>query len=130
MKMRRRKEQVRTKNDQARFSCNCNLEFVGSSKVQSENHGPGTFQCSICENWYVSQKGLMEHQQRVHERLKRFHCDFCSGLFFKRSEIRQHIEASHLKYNLRFDCKFAGCTKFFKTKQHLYLHESSVHSKK
>ena len=114
---------------EARISCNCYLDFVGSSQVHAEKHDPEKFQCSVCENWYGSQMSLMEHQQRVHQGLKRFHCDFCSGLFFNRSEIRQHIQARHLKYNLRFECKFAGCTKFYKTKQSLLQHKSRVHSK-
>ena len=122
-----RKEQVKTINVQARFSCNCNLEFEGSSKA--ENHDPEKLQCSVCKNWHVSQRGLREHQLRVHQGLKRFICDLCSRSFCERSEIRDHIQALHLKYNLKFNCTFAGCTKFFKTKRQLRRHKSLVHSK-
>ena len=129
MMKRSRKIQVRTINVKSRISWDYNLKFVGSPKVHIENHGPWTFQCSICKKWYVFQTNLKAHLLRVHQGLKRFHCDFCARSFFAKEEIREHIQSSHLKYNLKFNCTFAGCTKFFKTKKQLYQHTSYVHSK-
>ena len=112
-----------------KISCNFNLEFVGSSQVDAKKHSIGKLQCSICKIWIVSRKNFRTHQQRIHEGLKNFYCDFCSRSFFSKGEVRDHIQSFHLKYNLKFECTFAGCTIFKKTKTSLRKHKSYVHGK-
>ena len=130
--------QVRVQMFSQEFSATVFLNFVGSSKVRCEKRSrfdrnlrqaPEKFQCSICMNWFVSPKTLKGHQQRVHQGLKNFYCDSCPRSFFLKLEMRDHIQTTHLKYNLKFKCKFIGCTIICKTNHLLQQHTSRVHSK-
>ena len=58
---------------------------------QPKNWSEG-FKCELCERCYSSTNALKEHKQRVHQKLRRYQCEFCSHKAFKKSELARHLK--------------------------------------
>ena len=77
---------------------------------QPKNWSEG-FKCELCDRCYSSTNALKEHKQRVHQKLRRYQCEFCSHKAFKKSELARHLkthrrnksESNKLGHNGDFD---------------------------
>ena len=61
------------------------------------------------------------------DQLTNIQCEFCDKHFISETKLFNHIVNTHKARKDAYQCSF--CQKTFAKKQHLQMHESSVHTK-
>lgn len=83
-----------------------------------------TYVCSICNKYFTSQKGVMNHI-RCHENLKSVKCPNCPKMFLYEKHLKNHIERVHSE---PFKCEYCD-RKFSRASVSNYIrHKGTVHS--
>ncbi|XP_060075148.1 uncharacterized protein LOC132554841 [Ylistrum balloti] len=84
--------------------------------------------CQICQKSYKTNSSLREHRKQHHEGREswRHHCDYCSKIFNKRSQLIYHMKVH--TGDKPFPCDHCGLT--FSQKGNLYKHLQTVHIRK
>lgn len=120
------------------YKCNfqaCSKSFKTSESLSIHNktHYTELCKCLICNKFLSDKKSLKRHEERVHQKLKRFQCHLCAYMFFRMTDLtghlQNHIKNPHLKprstidpSNL-FECSKLNCSKFYRTARSLRQHE-------
>ena len=116
------------------FHCNePNCNFIGFSSTQLNTHTRSVHyktKCEECGKSYANQKCLKQHQQRVHQKIIKAHCEMCglgfysnaavkahkkncSGGFKNDSTVLRHERAGDEVEKYRLHCRFENCEKFY-----------------
>ena len=124
--LEKRYEKCLTKKKKAVFKCRKCGEKCESLKdlkkhKQEEKCSGDKFQCDECERYFLEERKLEEHVNRVH---KLYGCDECEKEFKYERNLEKHIEAVHEDcklfchyFNNDKDCPF--------DEECIYIHEES-----
>jgi len=100
-------------------TCGKQFASIMTCKAHEKTHLDIRYQCDICGNEFKVKAYLAAHVQKVHLKLRKFSCTFCSASFVHRELLNYHVR-KHL--NIRnFACKY--CSKTFMTNNCRKVHE-------
>ncbi|XP_012284565.1 zinc finger protein 135-like [Orussus abietinus] len=94
-----------------RYRCHlCTRSFVTVKLLEvhrNEYHSTNYIECSICNHKYKSQRGLTQHETRVHSICEsKFECDYCGDRFKLKIDVCLHIKRKHMYFVE--ECRFCG----------------------
>ena len=98
-----------------------NVNVLPSTGGSSEERK--TFACIQCDKVFTLRELLIKHMS-YHLENK---CDICGKAFGNKRRMLRHKRGVHLVIP-RFECKFPGCGKKFKSRVYLRIHKNTVHS--
>ena len=82
------------------FVCNiCGFTSPSSLGLKlhiGKTHAQKSFFSTHCERMYLTQTGLIQHQQKKHPQLFEFHCNTCAQCFDSHARLQQHDRVMHL----------------------------------
>lgn len=96
-----------------------------------------SIQCAICSKTSSKKSKLRQHIEAVHEKKKRFMCDYCPIGFYIKKDLVRHITPRHIfdvkskKFisrndeSKRFKCKSENCGKSYLSTHSLKRHQNS-----
>ena len=104
----------------------CSIVFSNPASFTKhlKQHMGKTFECDMCGDKFINDKGLQRHTKIYHTELnQQFQCQYCTKLFSRKNLLENHIRR-HFNYR-PFKCNY--CDKSFKTRQYLTGHINGVH---
>ena len=78
------------------------------------------FECTVCQQKFISSSNLKVHTRSVHTKEKMFYCDYCEKGFATKWQMKSHVKTNHLKEKVMFDCQ--KCERSFYKSQSLAAH--------
>ncbi|XP_054720109.1 uncharacterized protein LOC129229763 [Uloborus diversus] len=90
----------RTHKDEYLFLCDtCGKSFKTGKQLRNHRaihtkkkmNNNDAYKCNICSIAYSSKATLRTHQTSVHNKVKRFLCDYCDYSAFKRGDLKLHM---------------------------------------
>lgn len=122
------------KNGKVVYICGvCSFEAESMSSLLSHrtrNHlDMGSYKCSECPTYYKTQ-GLLKRHMSLHNDIVHHMCKHCDKKFFNKQGLDRHMNCSHNKIPLEFQC--VKCNAYFETmdkmEDHLVVHYMSPSS--
>ncbi|XP_052804407.1 uncharacterized protein LOC128234289 [Mya arenaria] len=104
------------------FKCEfCPAQFVRKKDYDghiNSHKGYRPHKCNVCDKCFLTNKGLIQHQENIHMGVTKFQCQHCERRFFKKSGLFAH-QATHFEATMK--CQF--CDRKFRDKCGLRKHE-------
>jgi uncharacterized Zn-finger protein len=96
-------------------------KLTKKSKIKKKTEKQKKF-CKICQTF---QTNLNRHDQRIHQKIRPYACDYCGKDFYSKPRVVQHMEI-HQKYReKKFSC--LTCNQKFLTEVNLKNHTKKRH---
>lgn len=110
-----------------KFVCHiCSNDFHNFSLLNTHmNSHVGKVVCEICGAGFLNQHLLKKHKESHVS--KRFHCNDCDRVFFKKSHLKYHIEIKHLGKERVRPKKCPKCSETFKEHYSKMVHLKEAH---
>jgi hypothetical protein len=121
-------ESVNHKQQLLKHSCEREKKSQCDRKARKEN---GFWKCLKCDYKQKHFSRIIQHNEAVHLKVKKFHCDLCDYKCHGIGNMKRHLNV-HVngKRSIKtddstrpFKCEIDNCSKFFKTKSQLKQHQ-------
>ena len=108
--------------------CGSNVRFFYLKRHIKEVHTKElrVHDCEMCDRTFSRPNILIDHIKSVHEKIKKFPCDFCPYKSFQRNSLKKHVEIWHCDSPRERNYKCHTCDKRFYDSRHLQIHINVV----